>query len=149
MQLKSKAAGLIAAVDPCDVSKVVSEYPEPEDIRVRERWREVNPHLGKRLPKDAAKRAEYLAEKIQDWKETLGRDVEAYKRYRVEGLRALCAYDVCIASGNNPLAALGMALRLKHAHISYALSALMKLQLELKDAQKQLSDAQTQQLALF
>lgn len=51
--------------------------------------------------------------------------------------------------GNNPLGALRTALRLKDAHISYDLSILVKLTLELEDVKTELAEAEPPQLALF
>lgn len=79
----------------------------------------------------------------------LQRDIATYTRYREQGLAALSAYDVCISSGNNPLGALRTALRLKDAHISYDLSILVKLTLELEDVKTELAEAEPPQLALF
>lgn len=149
MCIEQEAAELVAAVAPAAVAAVIAAFPEAEGVGIRANWQDIDPHLGQRVPKAPADRAEYLARKIEQYEAELQRDIAAYTRYREQGLAALSAYDVCISSGNNPLGALRTALRLKDAHISYDLSILVKLSLELEDVQTALAEAEPPQLALF
>lgn len=149
MRIDDEAAALVAAVDPAAVAAVIAEFPEAEKVGIRANWQDIDPHLGQRVPKVPTDRAEYLARKIEQYEAELQRDIATYTRYREQGLAALSAYDVCISSGNNPLGALRTALRLKDAHISYDLSILVKLSLELEDVKTELAKAEPPQLALF
>jgi hypothetical protein len=149
MQIDDEAAALVAAVDPAAVAAVIAEFPEAEKVGIRANWQDINPHLGQRTPKAPADRAEYLARKIGQYEVELKRDIVTYARYREQGLAALSAYDVCISSGKDPLGALRTALRLKGAHISYDLSILVKLALELEDVKTELAEAEPPQMALF
>lgn len=149
MSIQEQAAALVAAVDPAAVAALIAEFPEAEKVGIRANWQSLDPHLGHRVPKAPADRAEYLALKIEQYEAELQRDIATYTRYREQGLAALSAYYVCISSGNNPLGALRTALRLKDAHISYDLSILVKLTLELEDVKTELAEAEPPQLALF
>lgn len=149
MRIDDEAAALVATVDPAAVAAVIVEFPEAEKVGIRANWLDIDPHLGQRVPKAPADRAEYLARKIEQYEAALQRDIATYTRYREKGLLALSAYDVCISSGNNPLGALRMALGLKDAHISYDLSVLVKLSLELEDIKTELAEAAPPQLPLF
>lgn len=149
MPIQDEAAALVAAVDPAATAAVIAGFPEAEKIGVRGNWQDLDPHLGQRVPKAPADRAAYLARMIERYQAELQRDIATYNRYRENGLAALSAYDVCISSGRNPLGALRTALRLKDAHISYALSMLVKLSLELEDVKTELAEAEPPQLALF
>ena len=142
MRIDDEAAALMAAVDPAAIAAVIAEFPEAEKVGIRANWQDIDPHLGQRVPKAPADRAEYLARKIEQYEAELQRDIATYTRYREQGLAALSAYDVCISSGNNPLGALRTALRLKHAHISYDLSILVKLSLELEDVKTELAESE-------
>lgn len=105
--------------------------------------------LGLRVPKAPAERAEYLARLIEQYQQALHADIARYHLLRDKGLAALSPQDICISSSGDPLAALRVALRLKHAHISCDLSVLVKLSLELEDTQAALSKSASPQLALF
>ncbi|WP_459203492.1 hypothetical protein ACQVRV_00105 (plasmid) [Ralstonia pseudosolanacearum] len=139
MRIEDEAAALVAAVDPADVAAVIAEYPEAEDVGIRENWFELNPHVSRRVPKAPAARAEYLAKLIEENQDELQDDIARYNELRERGLAALTPYDICISSGNDPLGALRCALDLKDAHISYQLSILVRLALELEDTRAELA----------
>ncbi len=147
--LDDEAAALVAAIDPAEVLAIIEKFPVAEKIGVRQNWQDIDPHLAQRVPKASADRAEYLARKIDQYEVELQRDIAVYSRLRKDGLSALSAYDVCISSGNDPLGALRVALRLKGAHISYGLSILLKLSHELSDLKIELAAAESPQLSLF
>lgn len=146
MRIEERAAELIAAADPAAIAAVIAEFPEAEKVSIRTNWTDIEAYPSHRAPKVLADRAAYLAQKIEQNEAELQRDIGIYTRYREQGTAALSAYDVCISSGNNPLRALRTALSLKHAHISYHLSILVKLALELEDVKAELTPPQ---LALF
>lgn len=147
--LDEEAAVLVAAIDPADVLAIIEKFPVAEKICIRQNWRDIDPYLAQRVPKVSADRAEYLTRKIEQYETELQRDVAEYARLRENGLAALSVYDLCISSGNDPLSALRTALRLKDAHISYDLSILLKLSLDLDEVQIDLTKAESPQLSLF
>jgi len=149
MSIDDEAAALVAAVNPADVAAVIAAFPEADKVGIRKNWYEIDPHLGRRMPKAPADRADYLTRQIEQHQTELQGHISTYTRYREKGLTALSAYDVCISSGNDPLGALRCALRLKDAHISYCLSILVKLSLELEDVQARLVEVDRSQMALF
>lgn len=139
MRIEDEAAALIAAADPAAVAAVVADFPEAEKIGLRDNWLTLNPHLGQRVPKAPAARVKYLAQRIEHMQGALQEDITRYNELRAKAIAALSAYDVCISSGCDPVGALRTALRLKDAHISYDLSLLVKLALDLEDAQAELA----------
>lgn len=149
MPIRDEAAALVAATDPADVAAVIAAFPEADQIGLRENWQDLDPHVGRRVPKAPADRAEHLSRLIETYQGELQRDIARYNDLRARGLAALSDYDICISSGGDPLGALRCALRLKDAHVSYALSVLVKLSLELEDTQAALAAAAPPQLALF
>lgn len=149
MNIDQQAAELVAATDPAAVAAVIAAFPSAEEIGIRERWQDLNPHLGERVPKAPAAREAYLLGQIDRYQKSHLAGVSHYNKLRAQGLAALSPYDLCISSGNDPLGALRCALRLKDAHISYDLSILVKLSLELEDVRTELADAEPPQLALF
>ena len=129
--LAARSAELVAAVNPAAVTALLARFPEAKKIGVRDRPEKYNPHSLKAPPKDRERRQGYLVGKIEEYRLDNERDVTQYTKYRDNGLNALSEYDVCISSGDNPLGALKMALSLKTAHISYNLTMMLNLQLEL------------------
>lgn len=147
--LSAEAAALVTAIAPAAVAAVIAEFPDAEHVGICPTWPDIQPHQGRRVPKDAAERAQYLAQRIESQQAELQGNISSYNRLREAGLAALSGYDICISSGGNPLAALRTALQLKKNHISYDLSILVRLTLELEDTQTELANATPPQQALF
>lgn len=143
--IEVQAAELLAQVDPADVSAVLADYPEPEDIELRAEI--PKPYRKKPMPTDGKLRVVALREEIERCRKTLEVDIERYNELRRRGLDAVTHYDIVISSGGNPTNALRTALRLKQAHISYAMTMGHGLQLELAKTLKEIGEAP--QLALF
>lgn len=137
--IDDEAAALVAAVAPAAVAALIARYPEAEHIGIRWNWYDLNPHTARRVPVAPAARAEYLAKLIESNQAELQRDIARYNELRARGLAALYRADILISSGGRPLEALRCALDLKTAHISYRLSILVRLALELEDAQGELA----------
>ena len=129
--LAARSAELVAAVDPAGLTAVLARFPEAKTIRVRDGHGKYNPHSLRAPPKDQERRQGYLVGKIEEYRLDNERNVAQYTNYRDNGLKALSSYDICISSGGNALGALKMALSLKTAHISYNLTMMLNLQLEL------------------
>ena len=53
MSIQEQAAALVAAV-----AAVIAEFPEAEKVGIRTNWQSLDPHLGHRVPKAPADRAE-------------------------------------------------------------------------------------------
>ena len=139
--IDDEAAALVAAVAPAAVAALIARYPEAEHVGIRSNWNELDPHSARRVPVAPAARADYLAKLIDSNQAELQRDIARYNDLRVRGLAALSRCDILISSGGRPLEALRCALDLKTAHISYHLSILVRLALELEDAQGELARA--------
>lgn len=139
--IDDEAAALVAAVAPAAVAALIARYPEAEHVGIRSNWYELDPHSARRVPVAPAARADYLAKLIDSNQAELQRDIARYNDLRARGLAALCRADILISSGGRPLEALRCALDLKTAHISYHLSILVRLALELEDAQGELASA--------
>lgn len=134
--LDTRAAQLVAAADPAAVAAVLAEFPEAEDIGMRADPDAFDPHAGrKRAPKDPAQRVQYLRDLIERLRGEVEDDIASYNRYRYHGLAAVSAFDICIASSGRPLQALRTALDLTSAHISYGLTMMRNLHLELARVQ--------------
>ncbi|KVV25081.1 hypothetical protein WK78_03025 [Burkholderia cepacia] len=152
MTLDEKAAALVAAVSPADVRALIASVPPAECIGARSNWLDIPLRSDKALPKDAAKRAEFLAAELEAERALLDANRASYSLLRDSGLGALSTYDICISSGGDPLGALRMALRLKFAHVTYNLALMVKLKLLLDDAREvqRKSEAEASaQLGLF
>jgi len=132
--IDDEAAALVAAVAPAAVAALIARYPEAEHVGIRSNWYELDPHSARRVPVAPAARAGYLAKLIDSNQAELQRDIARYNDLRARGLAALSRCDILISSGGRPLEALRCALDLKTAHISYHLSILVRLALELEDA---------------
>lgn len=78
MSIQEQAAALVAAVDPAAVAALIAEFPEAEKVGIRANWQSLDPHLGHRVPKAPADRAEYLALKIEQYEAELQRDIATY-----------------------------------------------------------------------
>lgn len=141
--MEVQAAELVAQVSAAEVSALVASFPEPEDIDLR---KEI-PTNRKPLPQDLEQRCVSLREEIERCRLTLEKDIERYNDLRRRGLAAVSQYDIVCSSGGDPLNALRTALRLKNAHISYAMTMGHGLQLELANTLKEIGEAP--QLALF
>ena len=139
----------MAAGDPAAVAAVLADFPPAEDIRIRERWQELDPNLTKKAPRDLAAREAFLLAKVASYEASRLASIARYNDLRDRGLAALSPYDICISSGNDPLGALRCALRLKDAHISYDLSILVCLHLELDEVRALRVGSMSPQLALF
>lgn len=142
----AEAAALVAAVDLAAVAAVLAEFPEPEELGMRDDPASIKPHT-KPPPKNPVKRAQYLREQIERRRRNAENDIECYNDLRFRGLAALHACDIIISSGRNPLGALRTALDLKSAHITYELTMLHNLHLELAEALRE--QGLPPQLAIF
>ncbi|MCW3640620.1 hypothetical protein KXR69_25010 [Ralstonia holmesii] len=149
MSIEQEAAELVAAVDPAAVAAVLADFPPAEDIRIREHWRELDPTLTKKAPRDLAARESFLLAKVASYEASRLASIARYNDLRDRGLAALSPYDICISSSRDPLGALRCALRLKDAHISYDLSILVRLHLELDEVRALRAGSMSPQLALF
>lgn len=129
--LDTQAAALVAAVRPRDLAALLAKYPEAEEIGLRSDPESYNPHSLKRPPQDPKRRADYLADKIETYRWEVERDIERYNALRDRGFAAVSTYDIVISGSCNALGALKTALDLKTAHISYGLTMMRNLHLEL------------------
>lgn len=149
MSIDRRAAELVAASDPAEVAAVIAGFPKGEDVGIRENWQDIKPHFGARVPKAPAARLVYLVKLVEQHKKAHLSAISNYDRYRALGLAALSPYDVCISSGDNPVAALRCALRLTNAHISYYLTLLVQVSAELKTLRVEMVAAEPPQFGLF
>jgi hypothetical protein len=149
MGIEHEAAQLIAAIEQSAVVAILAEFPPPEEIRRRENWMECAPDETKKAPRDLAAREVFISAKIDSYEKSRLNDIRQYNHLRDHGLAALSPYDVCISSGGRPLDALRCALLLKTAHISYNLSVLIRLHLELEEVRALRAGSLSPQLALF
>lgn len=139
--IDDEAAALVAAIAPAAVAALIARYPEAEHVGIRSNWYDLDPHSARRVPVAPAARVDYLAKLIDSNQAELQRDIARYNDLRARGLAGLSRCDILISSGGRPLEALRCALDLKTAHISYHLSILVRLALELEDAQAALARA--------
>ena len=129
--LDDQAAALVASVKPRALAALQAKYPEPEDIVFRSDPDHYNPHSCKRPPKDPKRRSEYLAAEIETYRRSVERDIERYNALRDRGFSALSSWDIVLGGTYDPLGGLKTALDLKTAHISYGLTMMRNLHLEL------------------
>lgn len=127
----------IGAVHAKSLAAVLARYPEAEDIGFRSDPDSFNPHK-KALPKDLSARQIYLIKCLDSYRKAVELDICTYNKYRDRGLGALTMYDVCGAASGNALMALNTSLYLKRNHISYGLTMMRKLHLELAATNAQL-----------
>lgn len=149
MSIEQEAAELVAAVDQAAVAAVIADFPPAEDIRIREHWRELDPTLTAKAPRDLPAREAFLLAKVANYEKSRLDSITRYNDLRDRGLSALSPYDICISSSRDPVGALRCALRLKDAHISYDLSLLVRLHLELDEVRALRAGSMSPQLALF
>lgn len=126
-----EAAALVASVKPRALAALLAKYPEPEDIGFRSDPDHYNPHSIKKPPKDPKRRAEYLAAEIENYRKEVERGIEKYNALRHYGFSALSSWDIVLGGTYDPLGGLRTALDLKNAHISYGLTMMRNLHLEL------------------
>jgi hypothetical protein len=125
------AAELRDAVDPHAVEALIAAFPAPADVGCRQQF-DKSLVTGK-LPQNLdARLAALQARKVQQL-DRLASEIHHYTELRSLGLAALSDYDCTISSGDDPFAGLHMAFSLKTAHISYANSALVALDIAIAD----------------
>ena len=134
--LEQRFNRLIAAVDPAAVRDLLATFPPPYDIGPRDNWASIGKDMIGRLRTKPEKRLQALRNEFAAYEKTLERDISTYNVYWTRGLASLTAYDVCISSMDSPLGALRQALNLKSAHISWDLSIMVYLQLEIERLSK-------------
>ncbi len=91
--LDARAAAAVAAVSRAAVAAVLAEFPEADELGLREGLEAFKAHR-RSPPKDLDKRAQYLREQIEKLRHYLSRSVERYNELRVNGLATLPAYDI-------------------------------------------------------
>lgn len=137
--IREQAAIKLAAIDPAAIAAVVAQFPPADEIGPRRNWTELTPpHPNRGLPKALPARRDYLASAIVTYKKELESDIKTYDAYREKGPALLLPHEIV---WGNPLDGLRCALQLKHNHITYALSMLILLTLELEDVQAALASA--------
>lgn len=132
--LDARAAAAVAAVSRAAVAAVLAEFPEADELGLREDLGAFQPHR-RPPPKGLDKRAQYLREQIERWRHDLSGSVERYNELRANGLAALTAYDIVLCGA---LPAYRSALELRSAHITYSLTMLHKLRIELAETSREL-----------
>lgn len=130
-RLDVEAAALVASVRPRALAALLAKYPEPEDIGFRHDPDQYNPHSLKKPPTDPKRRVEYVQSLIEQYRSGIERDIERYNGLRDKGFLALSAWDIALGGTYDPLWGLRTALELKSAHISYGLTMMRNLHLEL------------------
>lgn len=149
MSIDQQAQEAIAAADPQAVAALLAANAPADDLIPRENWLSLTSSEVKKLPSDLAARETRLQILVTEHTARLEVEKRTYERYRAEGLHALSSYDIAIASGGDAAAALGMALRLLSAHITYTLSFVMRFQLLLDEVRAQRAHGASNQLDLF
>ena len=129
--LDVQAAALVASVKPRALAALLAKYPEAEDIGFRRDPDHYDPHSLKKPPKDPKRRIEYVEGLIEQYRREVERDIERYNALRDRGFSELSAWDIVLGGTYDPLGGLKTALELKSAHISYGLTMMRNLHLEL------------------
>ncbi len=139
--IREQAAIRLAAIDPAAIAAVVDQFPPAEEIGPRRNWTELTPpHPARGIPKALPARLNYLTNAIQNQQKELERAIRTYSAYREQGPALLLPHEIV---WGDPLRAYRCALDLTHNHITYALSMLILLTLELEDTQAALASAGT------
>lgn len=141
--LDVRAAAAVAAVSRAAVAAVLAEFPGADELGLREGPETFKPRRSP-PPKEPGKRAQYLREQIEKWRHDLSRSVERYNELRANGLAALPANDIELCGA---LPAYRSALEVKSAQITYSLTMVHSLRIELAETLRELGEPP--QLILF
>lgn len=126
-----QATALVASVKPRALAALLAKYPEAEDIGFRSHPDDYNPHSLKKPPKDPKRQIEYVENLLEQYRREVERHIELYNGLRDRGFTELSSCDIVLGGTNDPLGGLKTALDLKYAHISYGLTMMRNLHLEL------------------
>lgn len=142
----TRAQEIRETADRDAIAAVMASFPAAEEVpplAVSRATAELE-----KLSDDPERRAEQLAERMESCAGTLQEDVERYECLRSQGLDALTDYDLAIAYGGDPIAAIAGALRLKTVHVARGRGVLLMLLLEQAETTVAIEAARPQ-LALF
>jgi len=145
-QFDELVAARRAAYTPDVHRATIAAWPEGKAIGPRKNGT-YPAHLLERLPKDPALVVEELQRRIEDQRGEVVKERQRYDDIRTRGHAALSNYDIGIAH-DDAADAVRCALMLKDAHVSYAVSGLLKLRERLEEATATL-ERERPQLALF
>lgn len=135
-----------ATADQAAIAAELARWPNADEIPPRDSIGH-EPVLGSLPAKlDACKAA--LHDALAKWQEELRHDIARYEAIRTRGLDEISDFDLSIAYGGDPLAALRGSLRLKTNHVSYHRTAIVLLLSELARTEAAI-EAERRQLALF
>lgn len=127
-------------------NSIVSEWPAAEDIGPRANGAYPT-HVLERLPKATDELVQELAKRIEQQADEVAKDRQRYNEIIERGQAVFSDYDIGIAYRSAADAVRG-GLRLKSAHISYAVTGLLKLRAAHAEALEQL-ERERPQLDLF
>ena len=144
--LKAVVAERRAAYTPDTHQRIIAAWPRGKAILPYENGTYPR-HLLERLPKDPAEVVEELQRRIEDQRGEVVKQRQRYDDVRNRGQAAMSDYDLGIAH-SDAADAVRCALILKYAHVSNAVSGLLKLREALEEATATL-ERERPQLALF